>query len=304
MADEMMSIGEYLRQSRQSRRLEIADISQELHIRPEYLQALEHDQWDKLPGEVYALGFLRSYARYLGVDAEALVDYRRRLSARESPLRPASPAPVEPTAALLSRRQRKRRRQRPPTGQATTPWRPRRTASASEGPSGSGWVVFGAAAVLVALFVAGMWALNHQTKGTVVGGSARPRQSPSASASKRAHKKGTTPSSSPSPSKPLVNVALTSNNPANGDLVYRVSGGPLHVNLTFTGQCWVEVWQNGVTKNPYGVTYNAGQTLSVSASSSLELFVGTRAFHLAVDNQAISLPDPGDHVFHMTFNHS
>lgn len=46
------------------------------------------------------------------------------------------------------------------------------------------------------------------------------------------------------------------------------------LTLAFSGNCWVEVWVNGVTQNPYGHTYTAGQTFSVSGSQSVEVRLG------------------------------
>lgn len=49
-------------------------------IRIAYLEALERGDYGVLPGVVYAIGFLRSYARFLGLDADALVDRYRKIS--------------------------------------------------------------------------------------------------------------------------------------------------------------------------------------------------------------------------------
>lgn len=291
MADEPMSIGEYLKRSRLARRLQLEDISQELHIRTQYLVALEEDKWDKLPGEVYAIGFLRSYARFLGVDADALVDYRRRLTQQESS---AGEERHVPAAPVLSRRARKSRAK-----VARVPTRSSRPARDPEpGPTGSGRVVLGAAFVLVALFVVGMFMLHNQTP-TASAPVARTHASHSPSS------KPPRPSHHPvakSPAKsPAAVIKLTSNNAPAGTMSFSVSGGPLNVNLAFTGPCWVEVWKNGVTSNPSGFTYAAGQTLTVTASSSVEIWAGTRAFSLTVDHEVVSLPDPLDRVVHVTF---
>jgi cytoskeleton protein RodZ len=48
----------------------LADVAAMLRIRPSYLEALECGRLNQLPGNVYALGFLRSYATALGLDAE------------------------------------------------------------------------------------------------------------------------------------------------------------------------------------------------------------------------------------------
>jgi len=43
-----------------------------------YLEYLENGQYEKLPAEVYVRGFLRSYARYLNIDEQALVKLYER----------------------------------------------------------------------------------------------------------------------------------------------------------------------------------------------------------------------------------
>lgn len=48
-------------------------VQAELKIRERYLKALEENDFTAIPGEVYARGFLRSYAKFLGLDAETLL---------------------------------------------------------------------------------------------------------------------------------------------------------------------------------------------------------------------------------------
>jgi cytoskeletal protein RodZ len=56
------------------RKLELAEGEPNTHIRAKYLRALEDDRFDILPATVYAKGFLRSYADYLGLDGSRFVD--------------------------------------------------------------------------------------------------------------------------------------------------------------------------------------------------------------------------------------
>src|ERR1700760_1943428 len=53
--------------------LDVYHVADILRIRPAVLEAIEAGRFDLLPGSVYAIGFVRSYATYLGLDAEALV---------------------------------------------------------------------------------------------------------------------------------------------------------------------------------------------------------------------------------------
>ena len=66
----MTPVGENLRRERLKRNLELEEISRELKISMRFLQAIENDQYDKLPGGVFAKSFARQYARLLGLDEE------------------------------------------------------------------------------------------------------------------------------------------------------------------------------------------------------------------------------------------
>jgi len=67
-------LGERLSQARQARDISIADASDRLRIRGNYLEALESGDWTPLPEEVYVMGFLRQYASLLGVDISSDIE--------------------------------------------------------------------------------------------------------------------------------------------------------------------------------------------------------------------------------------
>ena len=71
---EEHSVGADLRGARLRRGEEIRSIAHILHIRRDYLEALEESRHDHLPGRAYALGFVRSYAEYLGLDSQYVVE--------------------------------------------------------------------------------------------------------------------------------------------------------------------------------------------------------------------------------------
>src|SRR5260370_4305424 len=66
------TIGELLRQTREQYDTSIEQIGAALRIRPVFLQAIEDNQYDRLPGPVYAVGFVRTYADYLGLGGAAI----------------------------------------------------------------------------------------------------------------------------------------------------------------------------------------------------------------------------------------
>ncbi len=68
------TIGQDLRAARLRRGDDLATVSRVLKIRKDHLEALEEDRMDALPGRTYAVGFTRSYADYLGLDAVQCVE--------------------------------------------------------------------------------------------------------------------------------------------------------------------------------------------------------------------------------------
>ena len=89
------TVGQELRAARLRRGDEIAQVSRALKIRKDHLEALESDRLEDLPGKTYAIGFVRSYARHLGLDAAQYVErFKRDISGRaEDHSREPAPMP-------------------------------------------------------------------------------------------------------------------------------------------------------------------------------------------------------------------
>ena len=68
-------LGETLRRARLSKNVTFEDAERVTRIRREYLEALEQEDFGRLPAPVYARGFLRSYAGYLGLDPGELMPF-------------------------------------------------------------------------------------------------------------------------------------------------------------------------------------------------------------------------------------
>ncbi|PKM89978.1 MAG: hypothetical protein CVU87_03590 [Firmicutes bacterium HGW-Firmicutes-12] len=66
----MENIGSALRQARLEKNISLEEIEKSTKIRRVYLEALENEDWNVIPGNVYLKGFLRSYVRYLGLNEE------------------------------------------------------------------------------------------------------------------------------------------------------------------------------------------------------------------------------------------
>ncbi|MBI4124872.1 MAG: helix-turn-helix domain-containing protein [Deltaproteobacteria bacterium] len=67
------SIGTYLRRARELRKIPLEDVSQATKIHIRSLQALERDDIQSLPGPVFTRGFIQSYARTIGLNAQEAV---------------------------------------------------------------------------------------------------------------------------------------------------------------------------------------------------------------------------------------
>jgi cytoskeleton protein RodZ len=77
------TVGQDLRAARLRRGDDLASVSRVLKIRKDHLEALEEDRLDALPGRAYAIGFVRSYADYLGLDTKRCVDrFKAEISGR------------------------------------------------------------------------------------------------------------------------------------------------------------------------------------------------------------------------------
>ena len=66
----MESVGEFFKQVRETKGLTVDDVASKTRIRSDFVKALEDGNFAKLPDQVFARGFVRSYARSLGLDEE------------------------------------------------------------------------------------------------------------------------------------------------------------------------------------------------------------------------------------------
>ena len=114
----MMDIGSQLRAAREAQNLTLDQAFKGTRIKMSFLEAIEANQFDVLPGPVQARGFVRSYANFLGLDGEHLASALDSDKSGSSEVRPLTPTPVAkpmvtpaPTKSVL---------QPPPQKPATT----------------------------------------------------------------------------------------------------------------------------------------------------------------------------------------
>jgi cytoskeleton protein RodZ len=66
-------VGGMLRDARMAKKQELSVIGKEIHLPIAYLQALEAGDWSQLPADVYARGYVKKYAEYLGYDPAVMI---------------------------------------------------------------------------------------------------------------------------------------------------------------------------------------------------------------------------------------
>jgi cytoskeleton protein RodZ len=99
----MPSFGAQLKREREQRKISLDDISVSTKIGTRFLRAIEDDQFDQLPGGIFNKGFVRAYARHVGLDEEqAIADYLEATGAQPPDTKPetstAEPPPQEENA--------------------------------------------------------------------------------------------------------------------------------------------------------------------------------------------------------------
>jgi cytoskeletal protein RodZ len=100
--------GERLKREREMREVSMDELTKATRISKRFVEALENEEWEKLPGGVFGHGFVRTIARYLGLDEESFLseyDLARSEKMQPVPLKPEeripSPPKWVPVAAIV-----------------------------------------------------------------------------------------------------------------------------------------------------------------------------------------------------------
>jgi cytoskeletal protein RodZ len=90
------TLGEKLRQAREARGISISEVAEQTRISALYLEAIENNDYRTLPGGIFNKGFVKSYAKYVGIDEkEAMQDYNK-LIAEQNEANPEADKPYRP----------------------------------------------------------------------------------------------------------------------------------------------------------------------------------------------------------------
>lgn len=274
-------IGRILRERREALGLSLQDVQAATKIRLRYLQALEAGETGVLPGAVYARGFVRSYANFLGLDGQELAEAYRRA------VEPEAWSPPEPEPEPAPQPQ-------PVPGQARAAW------------SRRAWLWVGA--LVAALVLWRPWAeVGSPPPPAAPGGPA------AGSGTAPAPVHGGPPSAptgeetpTPAPEEPGAPaqepeqpaVTVTDDEPRDR-IVYRVRAEQLDLVLTAADRCWVRVFVDG--RFAYEGTLGPGDRRRFQADREIQVRAGNpRALALTLNGHALGSPakeDPRTLVF-------
>jgi len=216
----MPALGERFRAAREARGLTLSDVAEHIRIRSVYLAAIEDENWASIGAPVYIRGFLRTYARFLGLDPEEVVaEFNGAASAPPAPVPSAPGAP--PKTTYLADEQ-----------------------APARGLSPLIWIASLVAVVLIAVVVYNeamlrtrqtAAALPSTTSNTSVAASATP--TPAASATALAVAANPTPDGTASASPSLSPTASPSGSPG--------AAGPNSLEVVVSAPSWLRVTVDG-----------------------------------------------------------
>jgi cytoskeleton protein RodZ len=255
---ENQSMGTYLRAARRRRRISIERAAEETKIRSDFLMRMESDEFDFL-APAYVRGFIRTYARYLRVDPEPLIEeFDRRFGGRVD------------TAQIIATQRRPSRRRR----------------GLREPRQVNSWVVASVIALglLVTLAVIGM--LQDRPGG-------RPRTTvaeddetpPSTDTAEPEGSPTATPEETPEPEPEETEPAIAFDD-----------GIELVIDARY-GDCWTQVYTDGGSDPIFSETIPIGSTETFSAEDEMTVLMGLpKSVVLKVNGQKIGSPGGVDPV--------
>ncbi len=235
MPTESGSFGDWLRRQREVREISLRDIADRTKISLRYLEAMEADRFDLLPAPIFAKGFLKEYARYVGLSPDDVVNHYLSVHHPEELADPKEDTKV---------------RSRPKPVDAGQP-PVRRNWS---------WGLLLALAGLILLVVVALLAYfadrHHQEQ----------KQRPGASSQSQ-------PTTAPAAQNQQFPAQVALQPPAAPAVPPQPApGAPIEVSLDFAKECWVEAVTDGKTRR--SELHIQGESLQLEAEKSISLTLG------------------------------
>jgi cytoskeleton protein RodZ len=211
----MPALGERFRAAREARGLTLSDVAEHIRIRSVYLAAIEDENWSAIGAPVYIRGFLRTYARFLGLEPEEVVaEFNSQASA------PPAPVPTAPGAP------------------------PRTSYLADEAPPARALSPLIWAASLVAVVLIAIVVYNEATLRARQSASALP-SNVAADASPTAGPSSEIPSGSPSPSPSLGGSSSPNPSPGASASPAALASGLANLEVRLSAPSWLRVTVDG-----------------------------------------------------------
>lgn len=239
----MNSVGEALRRERVRQNLSLEEVARETRISLRFLQAIEADDFAKLPGGVFARSFVRQYGRLVGLDEEELAaEVQRRLQ--------PEPAPAE-------ERPRPHVEAPPIDVPKVADWESASSRSGSSLPA-LGLVVV---VMLVCSLVYAWWQRSRHA--------ATATEQPSEIAQVSAPPPAPAPAAEPAPAPPPETAVSAERSPVEE---VPVSTAPVQVRLTAQEPTWISARSDG--KFIYSGTLQPNESKGLEAAEEVRLVVG------------------------------
>ena len=240
-------VGDILRRERERQNLSIKDIEKATSIRALYIEAIEKSENDKLPGEVYAKGFIKNYANFLKLDGESLVrQYRDEVS----------PVPVVSAPEQASDGGETKGDQSAAASEKVV--KAQRSMIGSKSDDSNKNSLMAAAAALVLAVVGGLVYYFSGAGGELANAPTNPTQ---------AVEQAAAPESQP----PAANVASAA-----------ASIDGVNLEAKFSDRCWTKVTVDGIVA--YEGTAEQGQSLSWKANDRIDVTAGNAGAIEFVEN--------------------
>lgn len=245
VGEEPVSFGMWLRRQREARDISLREIADASKISLRYIEALEQDRFDILPARVFVHGFLRQYSKYVGLDADEVVNHfisSQRAGDEE---------------------QEQEEKAAPPERRAASGWWM------------SGALVVGVAAILVLAALVAFQAerkRGQEPAATVAEAGAAPTAAPPPGAEVPSQAPDEAASAAAAPPQIGEPISEAGDQPAAVAAASTAPPSPLKVAINFRERCWVVAAVDGARRVQQ--EHAAGELLELDAKEQVVLTLG------------------------------
>jgi len=278
----MASLGQSLREERETRNISIEEIAAATKIVPRYLEALENDRFDIMPGGFFIKGIIRAYARAIGLNEEEVLARYRAAGAigepepKRHPLRKPAPEPT-PRAATIPPAEA----DLPPAPKASLELvieeAPRPKLSPAARKRIFTWVWRAAASILAIAVVVVLWPSRRPRKPQAPAGTAVSAPGTVATRAVLPPPQKTAPGSEPPAALTTALTSVPSSEPgptpsSEPPPVVEEAWKGVTIEISFHAETWIQVYTDGVLK--IDGLFPAGTTARAQADERLLIHVG------------------------------